>query len=92
MPFGLTNAPVTFVMLLNDILCLYSGKFIVYFIVDILVYNKSIVEHNGHRREVSSALRKAILDANKNKTQLCIGKQVSLLQMMGWNWIQRKWM
>ena len=58
-------------MLMNDMLRSYIGKFIVHFIDDILVYNKSLAEH---LRVVFIALRKAILYANKKKTLLCVGR------------------
>ena len=78
MPFGLTNAPATFVMLMNDLLRPFIGKFVVHFIDDILVYSKSIVEHREHLKEVFTVLREAILFANKKKTELCLTKLVYL--------------
>ena len=78
MTFGLTNAPAMFVMLVNDILCPFIEKFIVHFIDNILVYSKSIAEHREHLREVFTALRRAILFANKKKTELCLIKLVYL--------------
>ena len=78
MPFGLTNAPATFIMLMNDILRPFIGKFLIHFIDDILVYSKSIVEYREHLKEVFIVLRKAILFANKKKTELCLTKLVYL--------------
>ena len=68
MPFGLTNAPATFVMLMNDILRPFIGKFVVHFIDDILVYSKSVVEHREQLKDVFIVLRKSALFANKKKT------------------------
>lgn len=57
MPFGITNASATFDMLMNDKLHPYIGRFVVHL----------IVERVDHLREVVTALRKAILYANKMK-------------------------
>jgi hypothetical protein len=38
--FGLTNAPTTFMCLVNSIFSQYLDKFVLVFIVDILVYSK----------------------------------------------------
>ena len=94
MPFRLSNAPATFIMLMNDILRSFIGKFVVHFIDDILVYNKSVAEHREHLREVFTVLRRAILFANKKKTELCLTKLVylrSLLLRIVWKWIRKSY-
>jgi hypothetical protein len=48
MPFGLTNAPTTFMRLINDIFRPHLGKFVVIYLDDILVFNRSWVEHLQH--------------------------------------------
>ena len=52
MLFGLTNAPATFQCIMNSIFSGYIRKFILVFIDDILVYNKSLKEHLQHLKLV----------------------------------------
>jgi hypothetical protein len=48
MSFGLTNAPAHFMYLMNFVFMLELDKFVVVFIDDILVYSKSMKEHEEH--------------------------------------------
>jgi hypothetical protein len=52
MCFGLTNAPAYFMYLMNKVFMEYLDKFVVVFIVDILVYSKNEEEHKEHLRLV----------------------------------------
>jgi hypothetical protein len=48
MSFGLTNVPAHFIYLMNSVFMLELDKFVVVFIDDILVYSKSMEEHEEH--------------------------------------------
>jgi hypothetical protein len=50
MSFGLTNAPAHFMYLMNSVFMEELDKFIVVFIDGILVYSKSMEEHEEHLR------------------------------------------
>jgi hypothetical protein len=56
MSFGLTNALVHFMYLMNSVFMPGLDKFVVIFIVDILVYSKSMEEHEGHLQVVLQRL------------------------------------
>jgi hypothetical protein len=71
MPFKLTNAPSTFMRLMNEVLCLFIGKFVVIYFDDILIYNKSLDKHIEHLHAIFAALRKARLFANLEKCTFC---------------------
>jgi hypothetical protein len=55
--FGLKNAPTTFMNMMNMIFKLFIDKFVIVFIDDILVYSRSVEEHEEHLRLVLQTLR-----------------------------------
>lgn len=57
MSFGLIDAPTTFMNLMNRVFKPFLYKFVIVFIDDILVYSKSLEEHEQHLRIVLQTLR-----------------------------------
>jgi hypothetical protein len=55
-PFGLTNAPVHFMYLMTYVFMVELDKLIVVFIDDILIYSKSMEEHEEHLQAVLQRL------------------------------------
>ncbi|WVZ50682.1 LOW QUALITY PROTEIN: hypothetical protein U9M48_001914 [Paspalum notatum var. saurae] len=70
MPFGLTNAPAYFMNLMNKIFMDGLDKYVIVFIDDILVYSKTIEEHEEHLRKVPEKLRSHRLYAKFGKCGL----------------------
>jgi hypothetical protein len=78
MSFGLTNVPAHFMYLMNSVFMLELDKSVVVFIDDILVYSKSMEEHEEHLRVVLQRLREHQLYAKFSKCEFWI-KEVSFL-------------
>jgi hypothetical protein len=57
MSFGLKNAPAYFMYLMNKVFMEYLDRFIVVFIDDILIFSKTMDEHEEHLRLVLEKLR-----------------------------------
>jgi hypothetical protein len=57
MSFGLTNFPAYFMYLMNKVFMEYLDRFVMVFIDDILVFSKTMEEHEGHLRLVLGKLR-----------------------------------
>ena len=74
MPFGLTNAPAAFMDLMNRVFSPYLDKFVIVYIVDILVYSGSPEEHAEHLRTVLQILRECQLYAKFSKCQFWLDK------------------
>lgn len=61
--FKLTNGLATFMDLMNQVFKPFLDKFVIVFISDILVYSKSLEEHEQHLRIVLQKLREQQLYA-----------------------------
>ena len=48
MPFCLTNAPTTFMKMMDDILWPFTNTFVIVYLDDILIYNKTWDKHLQH--------------------------------------------
>ncbi|KAF9760572.1 Retrovirus-related Pol polyprotein from transposon [Nosema granulosis] len=69
MPFGLVNGPATFQRVMNNILREFINKFVVVYMDDILIYSKSVEEHDMHVRMVLEKLRHVGVVLNDKKCQ-----------------------
>jgi hypothetical protein len=67
MPFGLTNALATFMRMMDDIVRPFTNTFVVVYLDDILIYNKTWDEHLQHIQQVLHTLRQHKLYANLEK-------------------------
>ncbi|GBG77099.1 hypothetical protein CBR_g23424 [Chara braunii] len=69
MPFGLTNAPATFECLMDKVLRHQLNRFVVVYLDDILIFSKSMEEHDKHLEEVLQILKEAQLHLNLEKSE-----------------------
>ena len=74
MSFGLTNAPAYFMNLMNKMFMDELDKFVVVFIDGILIYSKSVQEHEQHLRVVLKKLRANKLYAKFSKYEFWLEK------------------
>jgi hypothetical protein len=67
MPFGPTNVPTTFMRLMDDLLRPFTKYFVVVYLDDILIFNRTSEEHTGHIQQVLITLQQHKLYANLEK-------------------------
>ncbi|GBG77802.1 hypothetical protein CBR_g25733 [Chara braunii] len=69
MPFGLTNAPTSFCRCMNDLFRRWLDRFVVVYLDDILVFSRTLQEHECHLRQVLEKLREANFKINVKKCE-----------------------
>ncbi|GBG91638.1 hypothetical protein CBR_g52672 [Chara braunii] len=69
MPFGLTNAPATFQCCMKDLFRPWLDRFVVVYLDDILVFSRTLQEHQGHLRQVLEKLRETNFKINAKKSE-----------------------
>jgi hypothetical protein len=82
MSFGLTNAPAYFMNLMNKVFMDKLDKFVVVFIDDILIYSKSVQEHEQHLQVVLEKLRVHKLYAKFSKCEFWLEKVAFLRHIL----------
>ncbi|RDX68528.1 Retrovirus-related Pol polyprotein, partial [Mucuna pruriens] len=83
MPFGLTNASRTFMKLMNHVLRILIGKYVVVYFNDILIYSTCLNGHLLRVRSVLEILRKENLYANMEKCTFCTHEVVLFSLVIG---------
>jgi hypothetical protein len=69
MPFGMTNAPATFQHFMNDIFHDMIDVFVIIYLDDILIYSKTLEEHQVHVQQVLERLHQYGLHAKPEKCE-----------------------
>nr|GEV50356.1 hypothetical protein [Tanacetum cinerariifolium] len=77
MPFGLMNAPAVFMDLMNRVCKPYLDKFVIVFIVDILIYSKDEKDHEEHLKAILEFLKEEKLYAKFSKCEFWIPKKLT---------------
>jgi hypothetical protein len=78
MSFRLTNATTFFMYLMNSVFMEYLDKFVVVFIVDILIYSQNEEEHEEHFKMILQRLREHQLYAKLSKCEFWVNEVLFL--------------
>ncbi|KAJ3704742.1 hypothetical protein LUZ61_008447 [Rhynchospora tenuis] len=84
MSFGLTNAPAYFMNLMNRVFEDYLDSFVVVFIDDILIYSKSVEEHEHHLRDGLAVDPQKIVAVTEWKPPTTVTEVHSFLGLAGY--------
>ena len=74
MPFGLRNAPMSFQMIMSQILRSLNWKHVLCYIDDILIFSKTFDDHLCHLSQVFQRLREAKLTLKPSKCHFAVAK------------------
>jgi len=77
--FAMTNTPSLFKDFMNRIFHIFSHKFVIVFIDDILIYSRNEEEHEEHLKTVLQILRKKLLYAKFSKCEFWL-KEIKFLR------------
>ena len=69
--FSLTNAPSTFMRLMNEVLKIFLGKFLIFYLDDILIFSKTKEEHLEPIKQALQRLKEEKLPINLKGVLLC---------------------
>ena len=69
MPFGLSKSPITLMRLMNEALKDYTGRFVVAYLDDMLIFNKTREEHLEHVEMVLRKFHEETLAINLEKCE-----------------------
>jgi hypothetical protein len=85
MPFGLTNAPRKFMILMNEVLKDFIGKFVTVYLDDILIFSKTKGEHLRHLTSVMENLQQEKLLINLKKSSFMKKELIYLVFLISSN-------
>jgi hypothetical protein len=87
MPFGLTNAPASFQRRINNVLRQYLDIFVIAYLNDILIYSKTLEEHEEHVIKVLDVLQDAKLRVKLQKSHFHVKEVLFLGCVIRHRWI-----
>ena len=82
MPFGLCNAPATFQRAMNQIFRKERSKFVIPYFDDIIVYSRTMEEHEEHLKIVFGRLKAVGISVNKKKCRFAKSEVLILGQVV----------